>query len=198
MLDRDITDEEINSAISGTRNGAAGGDLLAPEMLKELGPEARARVTDEIRRQWRENYETWDNPNGVQISLWKRSGNRMDKNKYRGIVLLALLTRLLARILASRLREWSEKFLRRWQFGFRPARSTDDMLYVIRRLHEESALLEKTEGFFRSTAFLIDLMKACPRTVREVLWAILESRGTDPSGQFIKTLRGMHDHTMYA
>ena len=43
---------------------------------------------------------------GLVISLWKHKGNERDKNTWRGVTLLSVGSKLLSRVVASRLRSW--------------------------------------------------------------------------------------------
>lgn len=134
---------------------------------------------------------------GVQVSLWKRKGDKTDPNTYRGIVLLPLLTRVMAKLLATRLRTWTERFLSPYQFGFRPNRGTDDILFIVRRVHEECRVLIEGGSSRHFVAALLDLLKAYPKTSRPTLWATLESRGMNAVGPCMRVLRGMHELTEY-
>ena len=74
---------------------------------------------------------------GLVIPLHKK-GDRKNPHNYRGICLLPMLSRILARILATRLRKWAEDIdaLDENQAGFRKARSAADatqILYVYKK-----------------------------------------------------------------
>ena len=88
---------------------------------------------------WEDSIKT-----GLMIPLHKK-GSRNDRNNYRGIVLLAMASRILARVLATRLRWWSEKLslLDDNQCGFRSGRSTADATQIFTRIQEEVADLRK-------------------------------------------------------
>ena len=73
------------------------------------------------------------------VPLWKRKGNKKDKNTWRGITLLSVGSKLLARVVAARLRSWFDGHLGLHQFGFRRGMGVDDALQVSRRLVEEVA-----------------------------------------------------------
>ena len=67
-----------------------------------------------------------------------KKGDRKNPNNYRGVCLLPILSRILARILATRLRNWAKYIgeLYENQAGFRQAWSTADaiqILYAYRR-----------------------------------------------------------------
>ena len=60
-------------------------------------------------------------------------------SNYRGVCLLLMASRILARIMATRVRQWIEdiKFMDDTQCGFRTGRSTADASQVIIRVSEE-------------------------------------------------------------
>ena len=62
--------------------------------------------------------------------------DRTDCNKYRGILLVSYAGKGLLKIVASRFSNYSEteELLPEEQCGVRPARSTIDLLFVVRRL----------------------------------------------------------------
>ena len=74
---------------------------------------------------------------GLVIPLRKKKGSRKDKNTYRGITLLSVGSKLLARVVATRLRSWSEGFIHESQCGFRKGRGVDDNLEMSQRIAEE-------------------------------------------------------------
>ena len=67
---------------------------------------------------------------GLVVPLWKRKGNKKDKNTWCGIgiALLSVGSRLLARVVATRLRSWFDGHLGLHQFGFCRGRGVDDAL----------------------------------------------------------------------
>ena len=73
------------------------------------------------------------------IPLHKK-GDKNSTHNYRGVCLLAMGSRILARILADRLRIWAEKveLLDEEQAGFRAKRSTCDVTQVMFRIQEDT------------------------------------------------------------
>ena len=106
------------------------------------------------------------------VPLFKK-GDREDKNNYRGVVLLAMASRILARVMARRLTWWSEQMglLDENQAGFRSGRSTADVVQIMGRLHEDvtdhrrrvQAAGEVWNEDDQPEARLLDLRKAYPR-----------------------------------
>ena len=109
---------------------------------------------------------------------------RNQTNNYRGLVLLAMCSRILARVIASRLRAWSEavELVDENQNGFRPGRSNADATQVFVRIQEDVNDLRKRrlageEEVEDPEARLLDLRKAYPRVSRPALWGILRRNG---------------------
>ena len=101
-----------------------------------------------------------------------------DKNTYRGITLLSVGPQLLARIVATRLQQWTETWLHESQMGFRRGRSVDDALQVTRRIVEEAASTTDLQDVILIRLF--DIEKAYPRVSRDTLWTLLEHKITPP------------------
>jgi hypothetical protein len=122
------------------------------------------------------------------------------------VCLLSMGSRILARILATRLREWSEKckLLDDNQCGFRSNRSTADATQIFVRIEEEwtayrndqialgnAILQEGTDPI----AILLDITKAYPRVNRPCLWGILQKYGMKE--RCLRALQGLHEQTSY-
>ena len=95
------------------------------------------RLLDIVVRIWR---------GGVVPQQWKyaiimvlhKKKDRTECRNYRGILLIAHAGKILLKIIARRLSGYCERvgILPEEQSGFRPNRSTTDMMFVIRRLQE--------------------------------------------------------------
>ena len=84
--------------------------------------------TGEVPQRWKD----------ATIKVLYKKKDHSDCNNYRGISLVAHSGKALLKMVASRLRNYCEAkgILPEEQCGFRPARSTIDMLFVVRRLQE--------------------------------------------------------------
>ena len=111
---------------------------------------------------------------GVLIPLWKGKGSKEDMGTYRGVVLLSVGTKLLARIVATRAKKWLEPILLKELNGFCKGRGVDDVLQVSRRICEEVAF---GEGGGKVVMKFYDIEKAYPRVCREALWESMELWG---------------------
>ncbi len=129
--------------------------------------------------------QDWKDANIVVI--YKQKGDRAVCGNSRGISLLSIAGKVLAKIMLSRLVEHiSEALLPETQCGFRKSRSTTDMVFVLRQLMEKSR--EQNKDLY--VAF-IDLSKAFDTINRELLWKNLSKLGVPP--KFLSILRQMHD-----
>ena len=71
------------------------------------------------------------------VSLYKNKGSKADCENYRGISLLSIAGKIFARVILNRLITVSENNLPEAQCGFRPGRSTVDMIFAMRQLQEK-------------------------------------------------------------
>ena len=119
--------------------------------------------------------------------LHKKS-DRSDCNNFRGISLVSHAGKVLLKIVANRLSDFCEaqQILPEEQCGFRPARSTIDMLFIVRRLQELGRQM-KIPLYMR----FVDLQKAYDSVDRELLWKVLARAGV--MSVMIDVIRQFHD-----
>ena len=108
------------------------------------------------------------------ITLYKNKGDRSDCNNYRGIPLLSIVGKVIARVLA-RLQKLAERVYPESQCGFHAERSTIDMVFSVHQLQEKCR--EQQIPLF--IAF-IDLTKAFDLVSREGLFKLLHKIGCPP------------------
>jgi hypothetical protein len=114
-------------------------------------------------------------------------------------------SRVLARIMANRLRIWAEKLnlFDDDQSGFRRVRSTADATQIMVRIHEDTSDLRKRlaargevlEEDEVPMAKLLDLSKANPRVNKPALWGVLKKYGMNEKA--FRVLKGLHEATEY-
>ena len=115
--------------------------------------------------------------------------DRTECGNYRGISLVAHAGKILLKIIAHRLSEYCELVgtLPEEQSGFRPNRSTTDMLFVIRRLQE----LARKKRIPLYVVCFIDLTKAYDSVDRTLFWTVLARFGVPQI--MISVIRQFHD-----
>ena len=174
------TEIELIGALRSMANAnAVGPDELPVELLK-LGinhdPTALREFRRMITRVWhqREVPQRWRD---AVIKVLHKKKDRTECGNYRGISLVAHAGKVLLKIVTTRLSAYCEarNLLPEEQCGFRPHRSTTDMMFAVRRLQE---LGRKA----RVPLFLcfIDLQKAYDSVDRTLLWQVLARLGTPP------------------
>ncbi|XP_042591969.1 uncharacterized protein LOC109084930 [Cyprinus carpio] len=179
---------ELRQAISGLKNNkSAGPDGIPAEVFKHGGYILTRRLHLLIQNIWEHGTLPQDWKDANIVVIYKQKGDRPVCGNSRGISLLSIAGKVLAKIMLSRLVEHiSETVLPETQCGFRKTRSTTDMVFVLRQLLEKSR--EHHKDLF--VAF-IDLSKAFDTINRELLWKHLSKIGVPP--KFLSILQQLHD-----
>ncbi|KAI8515959.1 hypothetical protein Bbelb_067720 [Branchiostoma belcheri] len=188
-LDIPPTEEEVKTAIRQMNNGKAQGkDGIPAELYKSMGETAFQAFHDLLLTIWETECMPSDLRDATIIALYKNKGQKSDCGNYRGISLLSIAGKILARILLNRLiSNVSESNLPEAQCGFRPGRSTTDMVFALRQVQEKC--IEQRKDLF---AVFIDLTKAFDSINREALWTILTKLGCPK--KFTTLVRLFHDN----
>ena len=127
-LDDVIHIEEIRKAVKQMKcNKASGGDGIPAEVYKHGG-------TILVHHLHRLFLKIWDNEEVPQelkdasiVTIFKK-GSRTECGNYRGISLLPVAGKILAKVPLNRLQPLSESIIPETQCGFRPGRDTTDMI----------------------------------------------------------------------
>ena len=182
------TMDDMTAVVRGMPNWkAVGPDSLPAELLKLDHPEFIRYLHNLLVNVWR----TGDVPQqwkDATIKVLHKKKDRSDCNNYRGISLVAHSGKVLLKMVASRLSNYceAEGILPEEQCGFRPARSTVDMLFVVRRLQE----LGRAKQIPLYMCF-IDLQKAYDSVDRELLWVVLARFGIPE--KMLTVIRQFHE-----
>ena len=164
---------ETRAAVNSLKGGKAAGVCgIHAEFLKAGGDGAVEALHAILRSVWMTGEIPSDWKRGIIVPLWKGKGDRRDCNAYRGVTLLSVPSKVLAKILLTRIRPHLLKHQRPEQSGFTPKRSTIDRILALRVLSER--MREYRNGFF---AAYIDLRKAFDSVDRDALWRLLGFRG---------------------
>lgn len=168
---------------------ATGPDDMCAELLQlgEDEPEILRHFHRILLAVWRKEVvpQTWKD--ATLIVLFKKKDPTKCSN-YRGISLTAHAGKVLLKIIQTRLGNYAETqgILPEEQCGFRPGRSTIDMMFVIRMLQEFGR--DKDIPMF---VCFIDLMKAYDSVDRPLLWKVLARFGVPE--KMIAVIRAFHD-----
>ena len=123
-----------------------------------------------------------------QLSTYSKGKNPQVCDNHRGISLLSIAGKILARVLLNRLNEHLERsgLLPESQCGFRKNRGTTDMIFTARQLQEKCQ--EQNVDLYMT---FVDLTKAFDTVNREGLWKIMAKFGCH--AKFIAMVRQFHD-----
>ena len=185
------TIEEVREAISKMANGKAMGPDDIPVELLKLGLHDDSIIVDEFYKivlaVWKKEEVPQQWKDAVIKVLHKKSDKTQCGN-YRGISLVAHAGKVILKVVAWRLSGYFEEkgFLPEEQCGFRPGRSTSDMVHVIRRL-QEMGRAANTPLYM----CFVDLQKAYDSVDRTLLWKILARYGVP--AKMISVIRQFHD-----
>jgi hypothetical protein len=147
--------DELEDAIGAMKNGKVGGHSgILPEMAKA------GRCVDEFmdallaltHRVWLENRVPQDWRDAILVPIPKK-GDLTRCDNWRGIALLDVVGKVVARVLQGRLQKLAEDKLPESQCGFRKGRSCVDIIFMVCQLVEKA--WEHTAKLFVT---FIDLM----------------------------------------
>ena len=189
MGDSRLNIEEAIRALANRK--AVGPDGLPAEFLKVLADEGEFNTLgnfhDIIVAVWRGGSvpQQWKD---ATIKVLHNKKDRTECGNYRGISLVAHAGKVLLKVIAGRLSEYCERenILPEEQCGFRPQRSTVDMMLVVRRLQD---LAQKKD--IPLYMCFIDLTKAYDSVDRTLLWDVLARFGVPP--RMLAVIRQFHD-----
>ena len=163
------TSDAIKKLCRGKKPGK---DEIPPEVYKAGGTHLVKKLTELLKKIWEKGEVPQDFKDASIASLFKK-GQRSLCDNYRGISLLSVAGKILARVILTRLNHHLvDQIYSESQCGFRKGRGTTDMIFCLRQL-QEKAREHKTPLFM---AF-IDLTKAFDTVPRSALWIVLEKLG---------------------
>jgi hypothetical protein len=188
-LDNPIEEQEVSRSISRLKSGkAAGIDTILPEFLKEGGKVVEQRVGELIGVIWREEVVPGEWKEGLVMPVYKGEGDEEDYERYRGITLLCVASKVLEGVLKERLERWAEKEgkVAEEQGGFRRGRGCPEVVW----LAEELVRSRSERGELTWCAFL-DVRKAYDVVWWKGLWWQLWEAGV--RGKMLRVVSGMYE-----
>ena len=216
-------DTEILEAMK--QESAAGLDEVSIGMLTSGGANTTRKVCAIVKKLWVQAGagEMWEEQTHAAIVMMphKGKGDRADPDKYRGICLLTIISRITAKVAVRRIAGYAEQetLLNNAQWGFRRGRSTRDAIITLRMMaemcadHEERCRqkieslekqggaqeeieeMKKTMEDNRGMVQLIDIQKAYPNFSRELAWQVLRKHGLPEN--LVRVVSTLHEDTVY-
>ena len=185
-LSNNPTRDEIVSAIKKLNSGKAP-DIngFTAEILKSGGENMISMLHKLMSHFWEEGSVLQEWVDALLVSLFK-SGSQDICGNFRGISLLSIIGKVLARIQLDRLNTHiTPNVVSESQCGFRPNRGTTDMVFSLRQLQEKC--IEQNLDLYHC---FIDLSKAFDTVNREALWVVLGKCGCPP--KFVNMVKSLH------
>ena len=132
------------------------------------------KLTELFQCMWRKEAIPQDFKHASIIHLYKRKGNPQVCDNHRGISLLSIAGKILARILLKRQNAHLDQagLIPESQCGFRKDRGTIDMIFTARQLQEKC----QEQNVDLNMTF-VDLTKTFDTVSRDGLWKIMAKFG---------------------
>ena len=167
-------------------NKALGSDAIPAEIYKAGGIPVAKKMLFHIM--WRKEAIPQEFKDASIIHLFKRKGNPQLCDNHRGISLLSVAGKVLARVFLNRLNEHLEqsRLPPESQCGFRKDRGTIDMIFTAWHLQEKCQ--EQNMDLYMT---FVDITKAFDTVSHEGLWKIMAKFGCPT--KFIAMVRQFHD-----
>lgn len=185
-----FTDEEITKSSVKLRNGKASGlDALINEFIKNSPPNMLSLITSYFNLILDTAVVPTDWTLGLMVSIYKKKGDKMDPDNYRGITLLSCMGKLFSMLLNSRLSLFLENnnLLGEEQTGFRSQYSTLDHIFTLYCIID----LYKSKKRRLYAAF-VDYRKAFDTVDRHHLWHKLINLNI--KGKILKVIQSMYNN----
>ena len=164
--------EEIVAAIKTLRSGKSPGqDDLTAELFK-TDPSVSANILQPLFTAiWKGEKVPADWTKGTIVKIPKK-GALNDCNNWRGITLLSVPSKIMARVIVNRISNAVDLSLRKEQAGFRKGRGCRDQIFALRNIIEQCTEWQRT-----LYVNFVDFEKAFDSVHRESLWCILRHYG---------------------
>jgi len=174
-LDDPLTRDEFERAVNKLKAGKASGlNGVPPEAFKAMDEELRTLVFGYCVRFWDgEDFRGWQISQCVPVP---KSGDLSNPNKWRGVMLMDVMSKIFSSILNERIFKIVQKHGNRFQFGGTPKVGCADGLFTIKTLLN----MRRNHDQDTYVAF-VDLVKAFDTADHELLIMILEKYGAPPN-----------------
>lgn len=165
---------EVKSAIKQLSNGKAPGEDGIPAEIFKCGSNLLiSKLTDLINLIWSQGSVPQQFKDAIITHLYKHKGRKCECDNHRGISLLSVAGKILARVILNRMNtKLVSSVYPESQCGFRSGRGTVDMVFSLRQLQEKAREHDK-----ELYVVFVDLTKAFDTVSRGGLWNILKKAG---------------------
>ena len=101
-MEKEISRNEFQNEVMKIKNGAPGEDGVLMNVLRQAGEETMNCTLEIVQRMHISDADSWERERkiGLMVPLHKK-GDRKEINNYRGVCLHSMVSRILARIMAT-------------------------------------------------------------------------------------------------
>ena len=189
LLDECPTVTETRKAIQHLSSGKAPGtDAISSEVYKAGGLPMAEKLTELFQCMWRKEAIPQDSKDASIIQLYKSKGNPQVCDNHRGIPLLSIAEKILAKIVLICLNAHLDKagIILESQCGFKKDIRTIDMILTARQLQEKCQ--EQNVDLYMN---FVNLTNAFDTVSLDGLWKIMVKFACPP--RYIAVVRQFHD-----
>ena len=170
----EIQMQELNEALKKfKRRKSPGPDEIAMELYKELNSDNRRKLLLLINDWWTNENMTAEVCKARVVMIFKK-GDSSKLENYRPISLLNGIYKIFTAILVKRIEQNMDKQLHKTQFGFRKNKSTNNALFLVRRLID---IGERSQT--KVYMILLDWEKAFDKLSHDSLFLSMKRMGVD-------------------
>ena len=160
------------------------------KIFKEGGEVISVKVTELIQQFWEKGLVSQDFKDASIIHLYKNKDDRTSCDNHRGISLLSIPGKILARIILNCItHHFLDDVISESHCAFRRNRGTVDMIFAVRQIKEK--FRKQNQSLY---ILFVYLTKAFDTVGREGLWAILLKLGCPL--RVLNITRSFHDGMM--
>ena len=128
---------EIKSVIDRLKNGKSSGiDAVTAEMLKCSENDAVKQLHSFFNSMWKDQCVPEEWKKSLILKALKK-GDLTECDKYRGISLLSIPSKILCRVLIDKVKSGVDAMIRQEQAGFRSGRGTSEQIFALRDILEQ-------------------------------------------------------------
>jgi hypothetical protein len=179
--------EEMEASLKKMSSGKAAGDNgIIAEFLKAMAEVDGTRkiLHDIVIQFWQGEDVPLDWLVG-RLKILPKKGDLSDPNKWRGIMLLDIMGKLVCSIISARLQKVLKEYGLEEQFGFMMERGCSDGIFTLK-----TAMAKRKEYNLETWALFIDLVKAFDTVPREGLFQVLSKFGVPD--HLINLIKSLH------
>ncbi|CAI5476487.1 unnamed protein product [Closterium sp. Yama58-4] len=187
-LSAEWSEEEVKSAFQSMTNNKAPGRDGLPKELFEAHWDILGKHFMSLVKSFSDTASLPASTKDAVTILLHKKGGRDQLENYRPITLLSFTYKVIARVVADRMKTVLSGVVSPEQFGFFPGRRLSDAVGLVADIIE--AAKNKDKDWY---LLLVDFRKAFDSVSRGFLFTVLEKMGFPP--RFVGWIRGLHENT---